>query len=275
MRCVPGYNLLSDHSHIRLVGPFLEQVCPSTLAPVTAPTPTPPTQSPGGTCFSGATTVFVKGVGAIPMSQIQVGDEVQVSEAKEFDVVYSLGKKDKLTESEFIQIIVERQDTPLELTPHHLVLVNSQWKQASKIVIGDIVSTDSGPSLVQSVTSIRSKGFYAPFTYSGVIMASGVKASVFAGPETLQFGMNHDWDTGVPLHDVLQLSLSHHRVLCRLWFESCRAETHTEDGVSHLLDGPNKLYQWWTNQHGILGSIVLIPVMAMSWMAHQMEHLLT
>lgn len=251
-------------SHIfAIVFTNAQQVCPPTPAPV----PAPPSPSPAA-CFSGAATVVVKGRGAIPIADVTVGDNVQVSET-EFDTVYTLAKKDSTTDTAFVQVSVQGMEDPLELTGHHLLLVNGQWTQALAVRVGDTVTTVNGSASVAAIKWIRRDGFYAPFTYSGTLMVNGVKASVFAGTETVQFG--HDWVTGISLHDLLQMAMTHHRLVCRLWFDVCRAETHNEEGVSRMIAFPDRLYKWWQEQHAVLGYATLAPVMALNWVASSAE----
>lgn len=181
-------------------------------------------------------------------------------------------KANREAEGTFTQIFINGTATPLELTHHHLLWVNGHWKQAANVAVGDLFDSVQGHSEVTQIKTVRRKGFYAPFTFSGTIMANGVKASVFAGPETIHFGKT--WNSGLDLHSVLQWLLSYHRLVCRINLDWCRRESHTEFGVSRMVEMSAMAYSWVQSQNGLVGLVLLGLLLAFALVANFIEFVL-
>eukprot|EP00546_Thalassionema_frauenfeldii_P000669 CAMPEP_0178937650 /NCGR_PEP_ID=MMETSP0786-20121207/25887_1 /TAXON_ID=186022 /ORGANISM="Thalassionema frauenfeldii, Strain CCMP 1798" /LENGTH=792 /DNA_ID=CAMNT_0020616269 /DNA_START=56 /DNA_END=2434 /DNA_ORIENTATION=+ len=168
-----------------------------TSAPTSAPTVAPtqastsaPTESssrpsdeeiPPGFCFSGSSTVRVKGqIDPIPLSAVRVGQEVLVRHGH-YSRVYAFGHYDSDQIVDHYMAISTSNNSstaPLILSRDHLVLFQSgQAVSASQIRVGSILY---GNQVVTSIlTNVQNKGAYAPFTNDGTLVVNDVVASCY------------------------------------------------------------------------------------------------
>jgi hypothetical protein len=174
-------------------------------------------------CFSSMNTVEVKGKGIVPMDQLQIGDYVKAGNNR-FSRVYSFSHLDTSVESTFLQIHMKQLDQPLEVSLDHIVYVSGgKAVRASAVRVGDRMDNDY---LVSRIMMVRRHGVYAPVTYSGDIVVSGVLVSSYVSlldhiSPGVQNRVAH-WVTGV------------HRLICKLSFSMCEHETYVE-GISSFL----------------------------------------
>lgn len=166
----------------------------SPTAPINAPTllstsppsmaPTPPTEP---SCFSGWNTVEVKDMGHIQIAHLKIGDHVRTSDGQ-FTQVYGFGHMDPAKEAVFLQIFFDgyigkrehymnASSFVLEISPRHLLMMdisNQKYPiRASEVIVGDKLSGLT----VNKISPIRLRGVYAPLTFSGDLVVSGVHVS--------------------------------------------------------------------------------------------------
>jgi len=138
-------------------------------------------------CFSGSTTVQVRGKGYTRMDELKIGDAVQVADGT-FTQIYSFGHFAPDEEVEYLQIQTEAMDTPLEISAlHMLYLYSGKFKQKYNLVpahavsVGDVVVSEQElPATVKSIRKTNRRGAYSPLTESGAIMVNNVAASTYA-----------------------------------------------------------------------------------------------
>jgi subtilisin-like proprotein convertase family protein len=190
------------------------------LPPTPAPTQpkSTPTQRPSvqksPSCFSHLNTVDVWGTGQVAIESLKIGDYVR-SERNNYSRVYSFAHRDHSVETQYIQIHLADLETPLEVSPDHLVYVNGKSARASQVKIGDILDR----SHVVTIGYVQRRGAYAPLTESGSIVVSGVRASNYVGL------LDH---ISPRIHNVLMHTLSSFRRLtCSMNFDLCKRESYT------------------------------------------------
>jgi hypothetical protein len=181
------------------------------------------TQSRNGGCFSGENIVEVQGKGMVKMDTVRIGDFVRVAD-NQFSQIYSFGHLDKEMVAEYLQIFSgNAHDAPLEVTRNHMVYVSTgQIVLALQVRVGDQLQGMDHP--VVKIQSIQRRGVYAPVTFAGDIMVSGVMASSYV---SLLNGI-HPPIMNAASHIVMGL----HRAVCTLNFERCVDETYNEDGIN-------------------------------------------
>jgi len=141
-------------------------------------------------CFSSSALASVKGKGNVPMSHVEVGDEV-LTGTGDFEVVYSIDHRDPAKYTSFLQIyysenIVEQHGEQkyhhIELTKRHLIYVANEANPvpASTIKVGDVIQTTYGPRPVTKISTVDKRGVFNPLTASGTIVVNGVVSSTYS-----------------------------------------------------------------------------------------------
>lgn len=221
--------------------------------PTMAPTSSSP--SPPKFCFSGENTVHVQNRGVTTMRALRVGDMVTTLNGN-FERVYSFGHYSHFEVVDYIQIFTANQTDPLEITPDHLVFVQEPGisgsmtaQPASRIHVGSVLvsATNIGGIVVERIGLVSRRGFYAPFTPSGMIAVNEVVASNYVtfqkDSASLVIG---GFNTTVPMHWLTHLVLSPYRMYCggsrhrSLCGNADRSRTET----SVLLRPPLLLAEW-------------------------------
>lgn len=157
----------------------------------------------------------MRGVGIIPIENVQIGDFVRDGPSS-FSRVFSLGHDDHETETEYIQLFANTLSRPLEVTPRHFVLLaNSEMVTASVVQVGDKLS---GNHTVTRIHIIERRGLFAPLTESGYIQVSGVVASNYAALLDI---------SPLLLHQLSHVFLAPVRWACYFDFDVCKNETYT------------------------------------------------
>jgi hypothetical protein len=187
-------------------------------------------------CFSSMNTVKVQGRGVIPMDQLHIGDYVKAGNDR-FSRVYSFSHLDKSAEATFMQIHMEQLDQPLEVSPDHIVYVTGgKAVRASDVRVNDRMYDGYN---VSRITMVRRHGVYAPVTYSGDIVVSGVLVSSYVSlVDHISPGLQNS---------VAHLVTGVHRLICNLSFSMCEQETYLEGISSFLqpvLEAVRSFYQW-------------------------------
>jgi hypothetical protein len=177
-------------------------------------------------CFSALNTVNVKNKGIIWMRDLKVGDMVQTSKKENsFSRVLSFMHMDHDMEVDYVQIYMEDNDSPLEISHDHFLVNNGNRDVVlpSDVHIGDLLSGNR----VTRIQSVRRKGLYAPVTENGTILVSGIPASCYVNflgslSPNLQVFAQH-------------AALAPLRLLCRSRFSICKDESHLAEGFSSNL----------------------------------------
>jgi hypothetical protein len=182
---------------------------------------------PPSSCFSSENTVEVLDRGQVTMDTLQVGDFV-LTGSGDFSQVYSFGHLDPDMEVEYLQVFSKNLDVPLEVSPDHMVFISGQAVRASQVQVGDML----GKNPVVEIRTIHRRGVYAPVTFAGDIVVSGVVVSSYVA--LLE---------GVPPH--IQNKASHattaiHRLICHFDFGLCQGEEYT-DGINNWIFGAVQL----------------------------------
>ena len=117
------------------------------------------------------------------MKELKIGQSVMTLDEEGSPAVTTfLGwlHKDTNLEAEFLEITTE-DGHKITLTPTHIIMVNSEMKLASQVVVGDLLTDRTGaPTAVISITKLVTKGVYSPLTMSSTILVNNILASCFA-----------------------------------------------------------------------------------------------
>jgi hypothetical protein len=177
----------------------------------------------GGGCFSGENEIEILGKGTVKMETLKIGDYVRTARGQ-FSQVYSFGHLHKEVETNFLQIISEHdRENPLEITFDHMVFVESgDVVRASEVKVGDQLLGRNYK--VAEIRSVKRHGVYAPVTFTGDIIVSGVVASSYVSI----------WENISPriVNTASHTLMGLHRMTCKLDFEQCQSESYTVDGIN-------------------------------------------
>jgi len=194
-----------------------------------------------GLCFSGRSVVKLEDGTTIQMSNLKIGDRVQVTVDGKFDTVYSFGHYQPDSVSEYLSIqSTANKAAPITISaPHMLFLDSRKAVPASSIKVGDVLL---GENTVTKVDKVSLLGAYAPFTYSGSIVVNDVVASNYVsltGTSTfLGMDMQLIAHTAVGVRRALWCHLSS-SVLCG-------EETYSDEGVATWI--PFQTAAWIASQ---------------------------
>jgi hypothetical protein len=177
----------------------------------------------GGGCFSGENDIEVFGKGMVKMETLNIGDYVRAASGK-FTQVYSFGHLHKEVETDFLQFISkDDHESQLEITSDHMVFVASgDVVRASEVKVGDKLL--GLKNKVAEIRSVKRRGVYAPVTFTGDIVVSGVVSSSYVSimdnisPRIVNKAS----------HTIMGL----HRMACKFGFEQCQNESYTVDGIN-------------------------------------------
>lgn len=195
------------------------------------------------------------------MTDIVLGDMVQVDEAGRFEPIYSFGHLNAKAEGEFVEIqLDDNQDAPLRASRQHLVweATRGEFVPASSLRVGDKLS---GERTIQSIhPNVKALGVFAPFTPSGTIVVNGVVASCYVS-------LNDDDDESNTLLGVSHHWMAHafefpHRLACH-YMGQCLDETYTEDGVSTWVAIPLQWSLWMLEQPIVARTVFLLCAIAL------------
>lgn len=140
-------------------------------------------------CFSDQNTVDALHKGQIPISKVQIGDYVSCGNGRRSRVI-SLGHTDDAAEATYLQIHAKGLEKPLEITSSHMLFIAGQSALASQVMVGDML----GEYPVTKILTVKRRGAYAPVTYSGDILVSGVLASC-------SLALHYQTNSG-PMHSI-------------------------------------------------------------------------
>jgi Hint module len=196
-------------------------------------------------CFAPHATANVRHQGPTRMEDLVIGDHVQVGPGDTYEPIYSFAHR-STGPATFLKM--ETNQGAIEITEDHMLFVHDKATPilARDVKIGDLLVTSTDPAKVQDIQTEMRQGYYAPLTYSGLIMVNGFQASTYGklSGDTVQeklalpFSMQ-TW------YSMLQAP---HRIVCKINFDLCRNETYDEQGWTNLLKYPESLYRWWLDQ---------------------------
>lgn len=213
-------------------------------------------------CFSGASTVMVRDKGPTEMTDLRLGDWVQVTGDDKYEPIYSFGHKNTEARADYLDISTtgtDRRKSPaLEISKNHMLkLAKGGFVPAGALQVGDrLVSSDGTDAVVQSIETVQRQGIYAPFTESGTILVNGIVASTYVAygeSENLHVG---NIDTYFTYQWLAHTFESLHRLAYK--WNLVGEETYSESGVSHWVQGPHDFVSWLFQQHAVL----VLPVVA-------------
>jgi len=224
----------------------------------------------GGECFSGLTTVEVKGKGLILMKDLKINDWVRCEDGA-YSQVFSFSHYHPNKNLEYLQIHVENETLTqkthahrLEISNDHLLYVqdmNTRKKNlvaAESVKVGEwLVSEDGSITQVTGITKVHRRGVYAPTTTSGNILVGGVLASNHVTNLSVK-----SYVTGQTLHLLQQGMILPYRVYCHVL--DCQNETYDEvTGYSSYVMLWFRLVQWILGSHPVLRAFYLVLLAAL------------
>jgi hypothetical protein len=216
-------------------------------------------------CFSGETTVDVKGRGSIAMASLQLGDEILVASGQ-YETVYSFGHRHETDEASYLRF----EPSNLEISMDHMVKIAGSYTPASSIRVGDILEMGTGEVVaVKAIDTVIRRGVYAPFTMSGTIVVNKIKASSyvsFQGSDHLMIGR---WRTPLSFQWIAHVSQSPHRLWIRM--VGIGEEVYTDEGMSTWISIPHQFAQWYLDQSSIVMILLLVPALALLVAASAVE----
>jgi hypothetical protein len=155
-----------------------------------------------------------------------------------------------------------------------MLLVRDKYVPASAVQVGDELESASGDVIiVDAINTVVRSGVYAPFTSSGTIVVSNVKASnyiAFQDSDRLIFG---GWETPFTYQWIAHMSQSPHRIWSQLGLIA--AEEYTVDGMSTWIAAPHELSQWLINQNGVVVIVLLVPAIGIGMLIMAVESLIS
>jgi len=202
----------------------------TTPAPAAAPT-TDTAEGGSWFCFSGHTTVKVDGKGLTRMDELKIGDLAMTSTGK-FSKIYSFIHYAPETQALFLQIQMNDNGYPLEITADHLIYVydgirknNATILRAGDVKVGDSLLSENGTAArVISVRTVKRQGVFAPATEHGDIVVNGVIASSYVALASFQ-KMRVSFEVQTWMQHV---ALGPYRHYCSL-VGGCESETYDEE----------------------------------------------
>ncbi len=139
--------------------------------------PISPSAEPSAECFPSTAQVMLDDGTMKAMSELELGDRVQVS-SNSFSEVFLFTHKVSTTVSDFVRIHTAT-GCALSLTKGHYMYVNGKMKPAASIQVGDNVQCNDSLDTISKLSIVRERGLYNPQTLNGDIIVNGVKASTY------------------------------------------------------------------------------------------------
>jgi len=210
-------------------------------------------ESLGIGCFSGSTLVhrreqtdgkeqyyYYKWV---PLSEIQIGDSIQVSPGGKFEPIYAFGHYQPEMEGDYLELQFTDNDdnklSLLQISKEHLIWTPNRGAiPACDLTIGqEVVLAEGGgassttTTTVTGIQPIIAKGIYAPFTPSGTLVLNhGLLASSYVSLDNFTNKM-------MIIPNYYHHALAHffttpHRLWCQGTNEFCSNPMYTKDGIN-------------------------------------------
>lgn len=235
------------------------------IAPI-SPTAVP--RSPGGFCFSGETTVEVKGKGEVLMANLKLGDQV-LTPSGNFEAVYSFGHRKQDTEAMFVRFAPSN----LEMSMDHMLKLRGRYVPASAVEVGNRLETGSGDMVtVESIEFVKREGVYAPFTMSGTLVVNNVKVSSYVAFQDSDRLVLGSWTTPLSYQWLAHIAQGPHRMWVQMFGIS--EEKYTVRGISTWIHIPHELAKWYLRQNTLVMMLLLIPVLVVLLLISSVETVL-
>lgn len=217
-------------------------------------------------CFSGSSTVTVKGKGTIEMRALEIGDLIHVGNGV-YETVYSFGHYQVDSNKALLQ--VQTADYQMEISDDHMIYTQDRGPiPAGLLVVGDyVLDAQRKPVKVESISPVISQGVFAPFTASGNLVVGGILVSSFIAMDqspTLTIGLIH----------VSYQWLAHtfefpHRIYCAL--HGCGGEAYDEHGINTWM--PLGTAWWLMTQGTLLKQLLLVALLLVLSLFYCVEQL--
>jgi hypothetical protein len=207
------------------------------------------------------------------MNDLKIGDMAQTGEG-EFSRIYSFGHFSHHSKSEYLQLHIEGQGRPLEITKEHLVFVETRGPvPAFAVLSGDrLKMADKDVAEVTKITKVNRVGAFAPFTESGTIVVNGVLASSYVTLQDDESGSFVVGDTKIfPMHWLAHSLQAPHRLICHLNMNICANETYNEEGISHWVYRPLLFSKWILRQHSVVLALMSVPIVLLALAVNFLE----
>lgn len=210
-------------------------------------------------CFSGDARVQVENKGSMQMTALEIGDNVLVS-GNMYEPVYSFGHRNAKDSAEYLQIHSDGTSNPIDISQDHLILSGGEhWVPAAALRAGDLLTKGDGSLVaVTKIQRVTREGVFAPFTKSGSIIVNDLVASNFITFQESEYLKIGGYETPFSFHWLAHTFESGHRLACN--FVACDEETYTDSGVSHWVAAPRDAGQWLLQQHPLITSVILVPL---------------
>lgn len=218
-------------------------------------------------CFSGENTVNVKtssspSIISKKLKDVKIGDVIQTGES-EYEKVYAFGHFQPNQKTPYLQLFLEGNSDPLEVSEKHMVFVEERAIPASHLKVGDRL-TSNGP-IIKSIKHANGVGAFAPFTRSGTVMINGVKASSYVSLQNTEYLEIAGFSTGLTHQWAAHAFELPHRIWCLLQTDGvCSNERYNSDGLSaDWVALPFRFCTWLLNQKSWLQLLLGVPLVVM------------
>lgn len=167
-------------------------------------------------CFPADAIVYTEDRGPVQMQHVRIGDRLLTySESGEamYDDVYMIGHKDAESFGLFVSITTSDNQT-IRLTSDHYIFVvrNDVMNEipSHDVEVGDGLVVGQGHVvLVVTISQVRSRGLFNPYTRNGRIVVDGILASCHSS--SMLDGLFHKF--GIPLATGYQVAFTPIRLL--------------------------------------------------------------
>jgi Hint module len=209
-------------------------------------------------CFPGESRVEVANKGLVALKDLTLGDMVKVSREK-YSEIYSFGHYDREVHASYLSIDAGL-DSPLLISPDHMVFVNDKAIRAASVTIGDKLSLADGYATVRSIDTVSAVGAFAPFTKDGTLVVDSIKVSSYVDLDDdskLMKGSFSFFD----MHWLAHLSQAPHRLICEVSKSFCSSESYN-DGISVWVKQPHAISKWLMQQSTLVVWVIFLPLFA-------------
>jgi hypothetical protein len=207
-------------------------------------------------CFSGHNTVVVRGKGTITIEDLQLDDYVHVGKGS-YSKVISFGHFLPDGVGTFLRIESQHKHRRIEISPLHLLYVGGQLRAAKDTAVGDLL--DDNDRIV-SITTVRSRGIYAPLTESGRIAVSGVVASSYVALWNIPPSL---------MHYVSHFALAPLRICKAMSMTHCIGESYNDFGMATQYVHPIQALDWATRSSlsmQLAAVVCVSPLLFLFWL---------
>jgi hypothetical protein len=226
---------------------------PDSRAPTAAPVP-------GPFCFPGSALVQVEGKGAVPVSEVRLGEKV-LTENGLSEEIYSFGHYDPHSKHSFVELLTKSKKSLTLSASHMVMIVNQGAVPASLVKVGDALLHVTGTfDPVISISAVTHKGMFAPFTASGKLVVNGFVVSNYVALQESSFLVIGGYETPFTHQWLAHAFNAPHRFFCG-YISTCLDETYTKEGLSVWVALPLRVITWVLRQHSLTVAFISIPLL--------------